>query len=29
MCVLINRKAVPDMDAYMQRIIDFIVDFIV
>ncbi len=25
MCVLINRKAVPDMDAYMQRIIDFIV----
>lgn len=25
MCVLINRKAVPDMDAYMQRIIDFVV----
>ena len=25
MCVLINRKAVPDMDAYMQRIINFIV----
>ena len=25
MCVLVNRKAVPDMDAYMQRILDFIV----
>ena len=24
MCVLVNRRAVPDMDAYMQRIIDFI-----
>ena len=25
MIVLVNRKAVPDMDAYMQRILDFIV----
>lgn len=26
MCVLINRKAVPDVGAYMQRIIDFVMD---
>lgn len=25
MIVLLNRKAVPDMDAYMQHILDFIV----
>lgn len=25
MIVLLNRKAVPDMEAYMQRILDFIV----
>ncbi len=24
MCVLVNRRSVPDMDAYMQRILDFI-----
>ena len=26
MCVLINRVAVPDMDAYMQRLLDFITE---
>ena len=24
MCVLLNRKAVPDMDAYMQQLLEFI-----
>ena len=26
MCVLLNRRAVPDMDAYMQQILDFIAE---
>ena len=26
MSVLVNRKAVPDVDAYMQRIVDFVMD---
>jgi hypothetical protein len=25
MIVLLNRKGVPDVDAYMQRILDFVV----
>ena len=26
MSVLVNRKAVPDVDTYMQRIVDFVMD---